>query len=284
MNRAAATAGAVLLAAAALQADVYHLLDGDRITGRTLSATASGFRVQTPYGRLTIPRGRVAKVVRDDGTEEVVNPQPSAEPGPPRQPLRLVLVVTGDAFWYVWDPPRGVVVDSTLRLEVSLDEDPVAAYLDGQPDPDDIPEAPLVNAFAFAPDQVALLSLGSSRALAPESRPGRTILRIELPEDLAGLRRLRLAYQVNAGSQSEPQWRDVTAGSTDVTLRGDAFNLVRVRQDRGRMEYSGLLRRRLKNVGTFLVELRPESPTPDGSPEASGPGLTPSGVAPSLAR
>jgi hypothetical protein len=31
-----------------------------------------------------------------------------------------------------------------------------------------------------------------------------------------------------------------------------------VRQDRGRMEFSGLTRKRMKNVETFHIELQPE--------------------------
>jgi len=54
------------LAAPAL-ADVYTLADGDRISGKTLSLEAGIYKVQTAYGRVAIPRGKVLKIVHDDG-------------------------------------------------------------------------------------------------------------------------------------------------------------------------------------------------------------------------
>src|SRR5512145_2070539 len=61
--------------------DVYVLRNGDRITGRTVSRTPKAFGVQTPFGRVTIPRTRVAKLVRADGGEEVFNPPDEAAAG-----------------------------------------------------------------------------------------------------------------------------------------------------------------------------------------------------------
>jgi hypothetical protein len=43
-----------------------------------------------------------------------------------------------------------------------------------------------------------------------------------------------------------------------VAVRPDATAVVQVRQARGRMEFSGFGRRRMKNVDTFRIELKPE--------------------------
>lgn len=233
-------------------ADVYHLSDGDRITGKTVSKAGNQFRIQTPYGRLTIPKAKVHKIVKDDGTEELLNvPIGIPTPAPTPPPLRLVLIVTGASFWQAW-PAKEAAADPTLRFQVSLDEEPLATYVDAQTDPD-IPGA-VVNAFSFEPG-IAIDAPEAVTAHAPESRPGRISLKLEVPAERAGERRLRVAYQTNDAGKEQPAWRDVSAASIHVALESDTTNFVRLRQDRGRMEFSGLTRKRMKNVETFRIEM-----------------------------
>ena len=80
-----------LLAALALdpgaaRADVYYMTDGDRVTGKTLSQAAGFYKVDTPYGRVAIPKGRVARIVHDDGREELLNGP--VVPSRPQAPLK----------------------------------------------------------------------------------------------------------------------------------------------------------------------------------------------------
>jgi hypothetical protein len=79
---------------------------------------------------------------------------------------------------------------------------------------------------------------------------------IGLPPESAH-RRLRLSYQINEGDKEHPAWRDLAPGRDRVELRPDERVVVQVRQDRGRMEFSGLTRKRMKNVETFHIELQP---------------------------
>ncbi len=233
-------------------ADVYHLSNGDRVTGKTVSKAGNQFRIQTPYGRLTIPKAKVHKIEKDDGTEEFLNlPTGVPTPAPTPPPLRLVLIVTGASFWQAW-PAKEAAADPTLRFQVSVDEEPLATYVDTQTDPD-IPGA-VVNAFSFEPG-IAIDAPEAVTAHAPESRPGRISLRLDAPVERAGERRLRVAYQTNDAGKEEPVWRDVSAASIHVTLEPDTTNFVRLRQDRGRMEFSGLTRKRMKNVETFRIEM-----------------------------
>jgi hypothetical protein len=222
--------------------------------------------LKTTYGSLTIPRAKVAHIVYDDGREEVLNaaPLPPATPSP-APPLRLVVVVTGQAFWYAWDPPKGTLVDPTLRLQVSLDEEAVATYSDATTDPADLPKA-LVNSFSFEPEVVLPSAGAEARVEPPETRPGRAVLRIELPATTSRRARLRLAYQINAGSAEEPAWRDCTETALELELRDDLPTFVHVSQSRGSMQFSGFLRRKMKGVETFRLEARPE--LDDGEPSA----------------
>jgi hypothetical protein len=243
--------------AAAAAADVYYLQDGDRISGKTLSQAAGQYRVQTPYGRVTIPKGKVEKIVHDDGREEVLKqaeaPLPTPEPPPPAARLHVVFVVTGASFWQAWAPSKDATPDPTLRLAVSIDERGVVTYTDAETDPD-IPGA-IVNAFSFDAEHVSVAAAVAASALPPETRPGRISLRLELNPELAGERSLRVAYQANEGTATAPAWRDLASGAIHAELKAEATNVVRLHQDRGRMEFSGFGRKKMKNVESFRIEM-----------------------------
>lgn len=246
----------LLALAPVVRADVYTLDDGDRISGKTLGLQAGIYKVQTGYGRLAIPRGKVLKIVHDDGREEVLDAaavaaaatllEPAAAAGP-----QLVLVVSGASFWHAWSPPKQGAFDPTLRFEVSLDEELVASYTDARPDPE-IPGA-LVNAFGFAPENVSASGADGVSVAAPETRPGRIALRIDLPAGRAGERKLRVAYLGRDAATGT--LRELVANSIYVELKPEAPTFVRVKQDAGRMEFSGFPRKKMKGLESFRIEM-----------------------------
>lgn len=248
--------------------DIFFLVDGDRITGRTLSRGRRAFVVRTPYGRLTLPRSKVARIVWGDGREETLHAAPTAAPAPaPATPsvATLVLAIRGRSFWHAWD--RREPVDATLRLQVWLDEQELATYTDAMLDPQDLPGA-TVNSFSFAPADVSVTAGAGLGAQPPDTRPGRVTLRLELPASPdaqpSPARRLRLAYQINSATPDEPAWRDVAGTALDVSLSAGATTVVEVAQDAGRMEFSGLGRKRMKHVESFQLTAHTalDSPVP----------------------
>jgi hypothetical protein len=253
-----ALAGALLLAfaAAAAAEDVILMRNGDRVSGRIVGETAKSIRIQTPYGRLAVPRDRIERIQREGKAEEVVNPPVAdATPTIPRRDptrARLILVVLGKTFWQAWHP-RDAPADASLRFEVTVDEEPAAAYVDATVDPDDIPGS-VVNAFSFLPGEVAVHAASGVEAAPPEARPGRVVLRIDLPAAKAGERRVRLAYQTSAGSREAPLWRDAVSDSLTVDVGVDGPTFVQVRQDPGRMDFAGFPRRKMKHVETFRLD------------------------------
>lgn len=257
--RSLCLAAVLVFVSGAARADVYYLQDGDRISGKTLSIADGQYRVQTAYGRVTIPRGRVTKVVHDDGSEEVVQapaPPPVPEATPPPPAIHLVFVVSGASFWQAWSPAKDASPDPTLRLAISADEETLVTYTDAQTDPE-IPGA-VVNAFSFDVGKVQVAAAETVDAFPPDTRPGRISLRLDLPARFAGERRLRAAYQVNDGSADAPAWRDVAESAIHAELKLDATHVVRLHQDRGRMEFSGFGgfgRKKMKNVETFRIEM-----------------------------
>jgi hypothetical protein len=240
--------------APAAAADVLLLRNGDRISGRIVGETSRSIRIQTPYGRLVVLRGAIEQILRQgEGGEVLVPAAPEAPPPPPpAQGVRLVLVVLGKTFWQAWDP-REPPADPTLRFEVRVDEETAVFYLDGTPDPDEIPRV-LVNAFSFAPGDVTVNAAPGVEVSPPEVRPGRVVLKLDLPAARAGQRKVGIAYQANDGTAAEPVWRDLTEGSLTLALSAETPSFVQVRQDPGRMEFAGFPRRRMKRVETFRLD------------------------------
>ena len=260
---AAIVVALLIVPLASARADVFVLLTGDRISGKPVLNGKRAITVQTPFGRLVIPRSRIERIIRADGTEETVNQRliaaPAATPAPtasrPVPRPRLVLVIQGQTFFQAWDGKTAAKVDPSLRLELRLDEEPIASWVDAKTDPEI--KGVLLNTFSFAPEDVAAFAGRGVELAPPEVQPGRAVLKIGLAPQTAR-RKLRLAYQVNDADAEHPAWRDRAEATTEVDLRPESPTIVQVRQNRGKMEFSGFLRRRMKNVETFQIDLHPE--------------------------
>jgi hypothetical protein len=253
---------ALLLLAPPPPSDVVVLTNGDRVTGKVVGRITRRVRLQTPYGLLVIPADKVERIRRDDGSEVVLNvpPAPAPTPAPPPPPARLVVAVSGHAFWQAWDP-KAAPPDPSLRLEVRLDDGAVASYTDVNLDPEDLPKA-IVNSFVFSPERLFVRAAEGVAASSPELVSGEIRLPLVVPAELAGRHRLRLAYQVNDAGSAAPVWRDVVLAEGEILLAPGAEARVRVRQDRGTMDYA---KRRMRNVETFRATLDAE-PTEPAAP------------------
>ena len=91
---------------------------------------------------------------------------------------------------------------------------------------------------------------------------GRATLRMDVPQaaDAPARRTVRLTYQFNAGSADEPTWRDLVSADTAVEMSRAAPAGVTVKQDTGRMAFSGFPRKRMRNIETVHMELAPTTP------------------------
>lgn len=243
-----------LVTAGAAGADVVFLTNGDRISGKVVTAGRKAYVLQTPYGRLNVPRVRIWKVEKPDGSEEVLNsPDAAAVPT-----ARLILVVMGSQFWQAWDPKDAAGLDPSLRFEVRLDEEPVASYIDSKQDPDEFPKA-VMNSFSFNPADLALEPAAGVTVPLPEAKPGRVVLKVDVPVPPAGPHRLRVSYQTNGGSAAETAWKDVVTAESRVTLKEGIPVFMALKQDRGKMDFGGFPRKKMKLVETFKVSLEPDT-------------------------
>jgi hypothetical protein len=243
----------VLTVAATAGADVVFLTNGDRISGKVVTAGRKSYVLQTPYGRLNVPRVRIWKVEKPDGSEELLNsPDAAAIPT-----ARLILIVMGSTFWQAWDPKDAAGLDPSLRFEVRLDEEPIASYVDSKQDPDEIPKA-VVNSFSFSPADVVLEPAAGVTVPLPEAKPGRIVLKIDVPVPPAGTHRLRVSYQANGGSAADPSWKDLVTAESQVTLKEGMPVFMAVKQDRGSMEFGGFPRKKMKLAETFRLDVQPD--------------------------
>lgn len=252
--RTAAWLWLLLALASAAAADVVYLTNGDKISGKFATSNRRSYVLMTPYGRLNVPRDKIWKIEKADGTEEVLNPPGAAAP----PTVRLILVIMGSTFWQAWDPKEAAGLDPALRFEVRLDEETVASYVDGKQDPDEIPKA-VVNSFSFTPGDVVLEPAAGVHLPMPEARPGRIVLKVDVPVPPPGTRRLRVSYQVNGGTNSEPAWKDVSTAESAVELSRDAPTFLQVKQDRGKMEFAGFPKKKMRLVDTFRLSLQPDT-------------------------
>jgi hypothetical protein len=264
---------ALALCAAAVpaaRADVFVLTNGDRVTGKRLRTTKRTFFVQTEFGQLNIPRARVERIVKDDGTEDVINsaaetpatfaPTTPAAPTKGMPLARLVLIVVGKSFWLAWDPKNNPNIDPSLRMEVRLDGEVVASYVDLKQDPKDLPGT-TVNTFSFLEGEFEMEAGAGVRLAPPEVRPGRASLKLDVPHasDRVTSRKLKVTYQFNTGSADEPEWKDLISAEAPFDLTRKSPNFVLLRQDPGKMEFSGFNKKRMRNIETFRLELTPGS-------------------------
>ena len=256
MSRARAASWLLALAALAANAaaDVVYLTNGDKISGKIATSNRRNYVLMTPYGRLNVPRDKIWKIEKPDGTEDVLN-----APGAAALPtVRLILVIMGSTFWQAWDPKDSTGMDPSLRFEVRLDEETVASYVDNKQDPDEIPKA-VVNSFSFTPGDVVLEPAAGVHLPMPEARPGRIVLKVDIPVPPPGPRRLRVAYQANGGTATEPSWKDLATAESSVELVKDSPTFLQVKQDRGKMEFAGFPKRKMRLVDTFRLALQPDT-------------------------
>ncbi len=245
------------------RADVLTLANGDRVTGNVVSKTSKRFRLQTPYGLLVLPRDAVVRIQHDDGTVEELKapaPAPTPTPPPPPEPARIHLVIAGDSFWQAWDP-KAAPPDPSLRLAVRLDARELATYTDATLDPEDLPKA-VVNSFVFSPDKLAIRAAEGIVAGPPVVVPGEIGLPLKLPGQLAGPHTLILAYQLNDGTTSAPQWHDVVTATADLTLEAGKASVLRLQQSRGSMEYKRGKMRGVETFGAMLLAVAEKPAAP----------------------
>lgn len=258
----------VLLVCSLAAAEIIHLKNGDVIHGTVVGATSRRVTLQTPYGKLIIPKSDILRIEYEGGGEaesaekepvgKAAKPAAKAKPDlqPPKLNRPLISVeIRGLAFWYAFESPPDNPADLSIRMRLYLGDEEAAMLLDSTPDTYD--GNTYYNSFTFSPSDSQVIRTGEGyRCEVIEAEDGRIVLKLELPEEQKeGQILVRMLYQVNEGSRNLPRWDDAVSRAFSVQIKPGHEAYVVVRQDSSGLDYSGLFRKTMKNVETFQLNV-----------------------------
>lgn len=255
---------ALWLACSIASAEIVFLKNGDVLHGSLVGVDARRITLETPYGKLTIPKEDILRIdygkaeKAEDKAVERSATKPRGKPDLlPAKSLRPVvsLDIRGRSFWYAFESPPDNPVDLSIRLQLYLGEIEAATLLDAKPDTVD--NNSFYNSFTFSPtdSQIMRTSEGFDCRVR-EAEDGRVVLRLELPEThRSGQHLVRMIYQINEGSRSLPRWIDVASRSFSIQVEASKESYVVIEQNAAGLEYFGFFRRRMKNVESFQLSV-----------------------------
>jgi len=233
-------------------ADVIYLNNGDIIHGELVSANNTQITIQTPYGKLEIPKADVKSI----GTPEAAPATEEAEAAEDVAPSpgdgaasEVSLNIRGRSFWYAFESPA----DTSIRLRLSLDNDRACTFMDDKPDTVD--GGTLYNSFTFSPTDSRLVETAEGFQCAVEKADnGDVALVVGLaPSAQTGRRTMWMVYEVNEGEKSSPRWVDVITRSFALELAPGKRSVVALEQDATALDYSGMFKKTMKNLEQFQV-------------------------------
>jgi hypothetical protein len=264
------TAVVFLLLVGLAAAEIIYLKNGDVVHGAVVGATARQVTLQTPYGKLIIPKNDIQRIEYEGGTSSkpaesksapTKTEQPvakSAEPDiPPREPSRALvsLEIRGRAFWYAFESPPDNPADLSIRLRLFLGDEEAAMLLDSKPDTYD--GNTYYNSFTFSPTDSKVIRTGDDyKCEVIKLDDDRIVLNLELPEkQKEGQILVRMLYQINEGSRNLPRWNDAVSRAFSVQVEPGQEAHVVLRQDSTGLDYSGMFRKTMKNVESFQLNV-----------------------------
>jgi hypothetical protein len=256
---------AAILVAASAPAEVVYLNNGDAIHGTLVAANNTQVTLETPYGKLVIPKKDIARIDYDgsssppvSGAAEGMKPEAAPAPSSPRRAsdrAAVTLDIRGRSFWYAFDAPPGLSVDPSLRLQIYVGGDHACTFVDDKPDTVD--GVTLYNSFTFSPTDSRLLeSLEGFDCKVEKAQDGAVVLRLGLPPGASsGVQSVRMLYEVNEGDRSSPRWVDAVARVLSIAVEPGKEAVAVLEQNADALEYTGFFKKKMKNVELFQMTL-----------------------------
>lgn len=256
---------AAILAAASAPAEVIYLNNGDAIHGTLVAANNTQVTLETPYGKLVIPKKDIARIDYDgsssppaSGGTEGKKPEAAPAPSSPSRSsdrAAVTLDIRGRSFWYAFDAPPGLSVDPSLRLQIYVGGEHACTFVDDKPDTVD--GVTLYNSFTFSPTDSRLLeSLEGYDCKVEKAQDGAVVLRLGLPPSASsGVQSVRMLYEVNEGDRSSPRWVDAVARVLSIAVEPGKEAVAVLEQNADALEYSGFFKKKMKNVELFQMTL-----------------------------
>jgi hypothetical protein len=244
-------------------AEVVFLTNGDVIHGAIVAANNDSVTLETPYGKLSIPKSDIERIDYQDGGEpaeegEVASERPRSNierwrSRVPSGSSQISLQISGRSFWYAFDSPAERPADTRIRMSLFVDNSPACTFLDERPDTVD--GNTLYNSFTFSPtDSQVLETADGFDCRIDEAEDGEVVLRLVMPNEVAdGQVNVRMLYEINHGDRTLPSWVDAVSRSFNVEASPGRDTRVRLEQDSTALEYSGLFKKTMKNVELFQL-------------------------------
>ena len=267
--RSAAWVVFVLAAPALSPAEVVYLNNGDVLHGELVAANNTVITLETPYGKLVIPKLDIQRIDYEGASRNV---HPSAVPAEPvaRDRRVISLQLSGRSFWYAFESGSDNATDTRIRLRVYVGNAHACTFDDEKPDTVD--GTTLYNSFTFSPTDALLIETRDGfRCSVLEAEPsepsvdgepsepsvdGEVSLRIDLPPSASSPRQLiRMLYEVNDGDRSFERWVDVVSRSFSVEVGAGRDAVVRVHQDASALEYKGFFKKSMRNLELFQLSV-----------------------------
>ncbi len=252
-------AASLILAVAGLSpAEVVYLNNGDVLHGELVAANNTVITLETPYGKLVIPKKDIQRIDYEGASVPSVATGPEASGNVPVESIArdrgvISLHLSGRSFWYAFESGSDNAADTRIRVRIYIGNARACTFEDEMPDTVD--GSTLYNSFTFSPTDALLIeTLDGFQCSVLEAEEGDVSLRIDLPPSASSERQIiRMLYEVNDGDRSFERWVDVVSRSFSVEVGAGRETVVMVQQDASGLEYKGFFKKAMKNLELFQL-------------------------------
>ena len=252
-------AASLILAVAGLSpAEVVYLNNGDVLHGELVAANNTVITLETPYGKLVIPKKDIQRIDYEGASVPSAATGPEASGNVPVESIArdrgvISLHLSGRSFWYAFEFGSDNAADTRIRVRIYIGNARACTFEDEMPDTVD--GGTLYNSFTFSPTDALLIeTLDGFQCSVLEAEEGDVSLRIDLPPSASSERQIiRMLYEVNDGDRSFERWVDVVSRSFSVEVGAGRETVVMVQQDASGLEYKGFFKKAMKNLELFQL-------------------------------
>ena len=252
-------AASLILAVAGLSpAEVVYLNNGDVLHGELVAANNTVITLETPYGKLVIPKKDIQRIDYEGASVPSAATGPEASGNVPVESIArdrgvISLHLSGRSFWYAFESGSDNAADTRIRVRIYIGNARACTFEDEMPDTVD--GGTLYNSFTFSPTDALLIeTLDGFQCSVLEAEEGDVSLRIDLPPSASSERQIiRMLYEVNDGDRSFERWVDVVSRSFSVEVGAGRETVVMVQQDASGLEYKGFFKKAMKNLELFQL-------------------------------
>ena len=154
-------AASLILAVAGLSpAEVVYLNNGDVLHGELVAANNTVITLETPYGKLVIPKKDIQRIDYEGASVPSAATGPEASGNVPVESIArdrgvISLHLSGRSFWYAFESGSDNAADTRIRVRIYIGNARACTFEDEMPDTVD--GGTLYNSFTFSPTDALLI-------------------------------------------------------------------------------------------------------------------------------